>query len=130
MILLSEGLLILLWVGMAYWHSRLIKKERPVKHGWWGLLSVLLIAAASMVLFLCHEIKLSQILPYQIAQACARPVVFNVCLNRFRRLSWNHTSTTTTSIIDQVEYRLFGPRAWIVEIALAVIFLFINFLVL
>lgn len=128
MIWLSEGLLILIWVSMAYWHFQLIKNERPIKHGWWAALSGAMIAAATAWTWpLLHGWNH---VSYALAQGCSRAVVFNVCLNLFRGDPWNHTSTTTTSIIDQLEYRLFGQRAWIVEIVLAVIFLFINFLVL
>lgn len=124
MIWLSELILILITVVIAFWHSRLIKSGHPIKHGWWALVSCILIAGATW--WVWPELSDIEIVLYVTAQGCSRLVVFNVSLNLFRGLSWKYASPTTTSIIDQLEGRLFGSRVWISEIILAFTFLILQ----
>lgn len=124
MIWLPELILIVLTVGIAYWHSRLIKAGRPILHGVWAFVAGVLIAAATW--WVTHYLTHLQVILFAIAQGCARLVVFNISLNLFRGLSWKYSSPATKSIIDQLERRLFGGRVWIVEAALTVIFLTIQ----
>jgi hypothetical protein len=125
MIWLPELILILLTVGIAYWHSRLIRSGRPIKHGWWAVIAGVLIAAATW--WEWPNLSDLQLILFAVAQGCSRLVVFNVSLNLFRGLSWTYTSPTTTSVIDQLEGRLFGGRAWITEAMLGLVFLIIQF---
>jgi hypothetical protein len=126
MIRLSELILMVLSIGMAYWQSRLIKKNRPIYHGLWAAAVAILILAAGWwvrgSLVLTYKFIL-----YGIAQASIRLAVFNVCLNRFRGLDWNYVSKSTTSIIDQIEYDLFGARVWFIETFLTVVFIVLQF---
>lgn len=124
MIWWSQLILIALTIGIAYWHSRLIKAGRPIRHGLWAALAGALIAAATWRVW--PELSDLQLVLYVTAQGCSRLVVFNVALNAFRGLSWKYTSPTTTSVIDQLEGRLFGGRTWLSEIALGIIFLIIQ----
>jgi len=124
MIWLPELILILLTVGIAFWHSRLIKAGRPIQHGWWGLLAGALIAGATW--WVWPDLSDLQLVLFVTAQACSRLAVFNISLNLFRGLSWKYSSPTTTSVIDQLEGRLFGGRAWITECILGLIFLIIQ----
>jgi len=124
MIWLPETVLILLTIAIAYWHSRLIKAGRPILHGLWAAVAGILIAAGSWLVW--PMLSGHQFILFVIAQGCARLVVFNVSLNLFRGLSWLYTSPSTTSVIDQIERRLFGGRVWLVEATLTVIFLIIQ----
>lgn len=124
MIWLAELLLIVITIGIAYWHSRLIKSGRPIKHGWWGLLAGMLIAAATW--WVWPTLSGLQVMLFIIAQGCVRLFVFNIALNLFRGLSWKYTSMSTTSVIDRLESRLFGGRVWLSEIILAIIFLILQ----
>lgn len=113
-------------LAMAWWHSRLIKAGRPIRHGWWSALYIILVVGAIGLFW--------QSLPgwapagiFALACACGRLVVFNIALNRFRGLSWTYVSAGTTSIIDKISIRLFGSRVWIFEAVLAVIFVILQF---
>jgi hypothetical protein len=124
MIWLPELLLILVTIAIAYWHSWLIKVGRQIKHGWWATVAGVLIAGATW--WVWPDLSDLQLILFVTAQGCARLVVFNVSLNLFRGLSWKYTSPTTTSVIDQLEGRLFGGRAWITEAMLGLAFLIIQ----
>ncbi|HEY4207967.1 MAG TPA: hypothetical protein VGM31_14185 [Puia sp.] len=127
MIWLPQLILILLTIAIAYWHSRLIKSGRPIKHGLWAFVAGVLIAGATW--WVWPDLSDLQLVLYATAQGCARLVVFNVSLNLFRGLSWKYVSTTTTSVIDQLEGRLFGGRVWISEIMLTIIFIILQFFI-
>lgn len=124
MIYLSELVLIILTVGMAYWHSRLIAAGRPIKHDWWAALFAILVAGA--VVLLWYRLTVAQWGLYAGAQFIGHLVVFNVALNRFRGLPWTYTSTSTGSILDKIELRLFGSKVWLLEIFLGVVYLSIQ----
>jgi hypothetical protein len=111
MIYLSEIALLGISVLEAWWQARLIAGGRPIFHGWWALAYATLIAVTVFLLRLSVE----QTALFVGAQGCGHLVVFNISLNRFRGLPWNYVSATSTSLIDKLEYRLFGTRAWVVE---------------
>lgn len=126
MIYLAEFILVgPVTVGMAYWHSRLIQANRPIRHAWWASLyaSLLLIA----VLLLQKQLPEWHILTFALACLIGRLIVFNVALNLLRGLSWDYTSATSTSVLDKIERRLFGSRVWLAEVVLGVIFIFLQF---
>lgn len=118
-----EIALILCWALMAAWQANLIKKQRPIKHGWWAALSGVLIAGATWK---------SELQPWwpMVAfagmQGIARLVVFNVLLNLFRGEKWNYYSATSGSILDKIEIALYGVKAWVLEVGLAIIFILYN----
>lgn len=123
MIYLSELALIGVTVLEAWWQARLIAAGRPIFHGWWALAYAGCIALAAYLL----RLTLEQAAVFVGAQGCGHLVVFNITLNRFRGLPWTYESTTTTSILDKIETWAFGPRAWILEIILAFIFVILQF---
>lgn len=122
--LLLEAILILCWLGMAAWHAHLIKANKPIEHGRWGLAASFLIVSACWIYGNGRPIW--QIGLFALAQVCSRLVVFNIFLNLFRGKKWNYTSSVTTSIIDRLELRLFGGRVWLLEAILAALFMGIQ----
>lgn len=84
-------------IWMAYHHSQLIKANKPIKHGWWGALYLGAITPFAILFGWLY-------FPLLILQ---RGVVFSPALNLFRGLPINYISSTTTSIIDRLEYSLF-----------------------
>lgn len=126
MINLSQGILAVLWVLMALWHSFLIKHNRPIKHGWWSVISAALIFGAAVFVWPHLPGRLHHA-EYLAAQGISRLVVFNVSLNLFRRLSWDYSSPTSTSILDLLERRLFGGRVWLLEVILACVFFILQY---
>lgn len=114
MIYLAEILFVALNVGMAAWEAHLIHQERPIKHGWWALLYVALIAAVwfwqkNPVLCVCAVL--------------IREVVFSPALSYFRELPFFYRSKTTGSVIDKWEGALIVP----VYIASAVALIILQF---
>lgn len=82
---------------MAWYHARLIRRHKPILHGWWatGYLATVIVFCllygwwwAPVLIFL-------------------RALVFSSALNRFRGLPINYISRTTGSVIDKLEYKLF-----------------------
>lgn len=125
MIYLVQLILLGLSVLEAWWHSVLIRENRPIKHGWWALAYICLILAA--VGWQCGNLTpLYKIGLFAAACGAGHLVVFNIALNRFRRLSWQYISPTSTSLIDELEYRIAGQRVWLVEAFFALIFLTIQ----
>jgi hypothetical protein len=127
MIYLIEFILVLpVNLAIAWWHSRLIKAGRPIRHGAWSVLYAALIAIAIWVCWteLPH---VGQMSVFALACACGRLAIFAPALNLFRGLSLTYVSKTSTSIIDRIEVRLFGVRAWLVEIGAAILFIILQF---
>ena len=99
MIFAGEIALIGINILMAWWHSKLISAGKPIKHGFWGFLylifsGLLSFAFSSLVLF--------------IASLFIRKVVFDLSLNLFREKPLFYVSSSTTSIIDRIHFKLFG----------------------
>jgi hypothetical protein len=84
-----------LW--MAYYHSQLIKANKPIKHGYWAALYLFAVLVWSVIFGWLYA-------PLLILQ---RGVVFSPALNLFRRLPINYISSSTTSVIDRIEMWLF-----------------------
>lgn len=125
MINLSQAILAVLWVLMAAWHAFLIHEQEPIKHGWWALVAAVFIAAAFWKVWpLLDNWSRAE---YLTAQGISRLVVFNVSLNLFRRLPWDYSSPTSTSILDKLERRLFGGRVWLLEVVLACVFFILQY---
>lgn len=112
-------------LAIAMWHARLIKQNLPIRHGLWAGLYAALIA---MAIWLQPAMpRVGQIAVFALAASCGRLAIFAPALNIFRGLSLTYVSKTSTSVIDKIEVRLFGARAWIVEIFAAVVFIVLNF---
>lgn len=94
---------VILMVGvnlcMAWHHTDLIERGRPIRHGWWAL-GYLALAALFAVL--------NRSILLMVDLCLVRKVVFDLSLNLMRGLPLFYVSRTTTSIIDQIHYRLFG----------------------
>ena len=122
MIYLVEIGLLAITVIEAWWHSVLIKENRRIEHGLWAA------AYAGLIIpeyWFIHPVF--TFILFALACGLGHLVVFNICLNRFRGLPWNYISPTTTSIIDKLEYRMFGGREWVVEIFCALTFILLQF---
>ena len=123
MVYISEISLVILWALMALWQAHLIKNNRPILHGWWAFVSGSFISISCLCL---PNAKISTISIYVTAQCCMRLSSFNIFLNLFRGEKWYYTSSTSGSILDKIEIRLFGEKMWLLEIFLLVVFLAIN----
>lgn len=111
-------LFIALNIGLAWYHAKLIRENKPIYHGWWAagflaIAGIVSLLAGSWILFilLCLE----------------RLVVFNVALNVFRGLPPFHVSLTTTSILDKLQRKLVGTNGWIVPLIVTVVCIVLNF---
>jgi hypothetical protein len=111
-------------LAVAWWHKRLIKDDRPIVHGLWAALYAVLIAVAAWLL---PGMSIGKIAAFALAASCGRLAIFAPALNLMRGLSLTYISKTSTSIIDKMEVRLFGTRAWLVEIIAGVIFFILQF---
>jgi hypothetical protein len=104
-------------IAMAWWHAKLIKENRPIKHGWWGLAYVVAAAATSFI---------SKDWILFILLLLIRKLVFDLSLNIFRGLPPFHISLTTTSIIDKLQRKLFGTNGALVAIVYGAVILLLN----
>lgn len=97
-VLIGNLLFLALNIGMAWHHSRLIRQNKPILHGlWaWGYLTAVIMFA----IFYGHWW-----LPVLIF---LRALLFSPALSLFRGLPINYISRATGSIIDKLEYRVFG----------------------
>lgn len=113
---------------MAWWHSRLIKKERVIRHDLWALVYVASIAAG---VYLVRQdlTMLHQVLVFGLACLFGRLAVFPIALNLWRGLGVDYVSTGTTSTVDKLEYRLFGKRAWVVDIVAGATTIILTFFI-
>lgn len=102
---------------IAWWHARLIKQQRPIKHGWWGLAYII---AAGVASFIAKDWILLVLLLLN------RKLVFDISLNLFRGLPPFHVSLTTTSIVDNWQRKIFGRNGFIVAVICAVLILGLN----
>jgi hypothetical protein len=109
---------------MANWQAHLIKEIRPIRHGWWAALSGLLIAGAT---WCASPDPWWPMVDFVVAQCASRLAAFNFFLYLFRGLPWNYVSPTSTSILDRLEYRLFGTKAWVIEVLLGASYITYQF---
>lgn len=95
-------ILIAVNILMAWWHSRLLKQSRPIKHGWWGLSYIVL---AAFLAYLSGSILVG------VNSLFIRKVFFDTSLNLFNGRAIFFVSRETTSIIDKWHYKLFGMHS-------------------
>src|SRR3954468_22229654 len=112
---------------MAWWHSRLIKAGKEIRHVWWASAYASLTSIA--VILLEDDLPSWRVAAFAGAILLGRLPVFNITLNLIRGKKWNYSSPTTTSIIDQMERRLFGGRVWIAEVVAGAICITLTFFV-
>ncbi len=101
MIYAAQILLVIINIWMAWYHARLIRRGITPYHGWWGLAYAVVAGVICLLLHSWWMILLSLLI---------RKVVFDLALNRFRKLKWFYISTSTTSLFDKAHNALYGNR--------------------
>lgn len=97
-VLLGNAIFLALNILMAWHHARLIRQNKPILHGLWA---AGYLAAVIVFCFLYGWWWLPVLI-------FLRALVFSPALSLFRSLPINYISRTTGSIIDKMEYRVFG----------------------
>lgn len=100
-LLINNLIFIALNLAMAHYHSRLIKQGKRIRHGLWAA-GYLAAVGIFCLLFTWW---------YLPALVFLRGVVFSPALNIFRGLGISYISTSTTSVTDRLEYKVFG-NSW------------------
>jgi hypothetical protein len=106
---LSQAFLIAFNIWMARYHSRLLKRDKKIKHGLWGGLYLAL--AGGLSLWFGWWFFLSTLL--------LRKFLFDTALNLYNGRAIFFVSKETTSIIDRVHYWAFGLHSEIYQVAYA-----------
>ena len=94
---------------MARYHSRLLKKDKKIKHGLWG--GLYLAVAGGLSICFGWRFFLSTLL--------LRKFLFDTALNLYNGRAIFFVSKETTSIIDRVHYWAFGKHSEIYQVAYA-----------
>jgi hypothetical protein len=102
MLILIQIAFVLINIWMAKHHANLISDDRPIKHGWWGLLYLFLAGVVSIY---------EKSIPLFIFLLLGRKIVFDISLNLFRGLPTFYVSKTTTSIVDKIHNLIFGNKS-------------------
>lgn len=95
-LIINQLLYLAFTIGMAYYHSRLIKKNKPIKHGWWALAAIGVAGLFGLINWLYIPIMLMM-----------RALVFSPILSKFRGLRWDYLSRSTGSVLDRIEAKIF-----------------------
>ena len=103
---LSQVFLIAFNIWMARYHSRLLKKDKKIKHGIWG--GLYLVLSAAITCFLGDLWLL-------ISCILLRKFLFDIALNLYNGRGPFHVSTETTSVIDRIHYKLFNIHSEIYQ---------------
>lgn len=104
-IYISQAFLIAFNIWMARYHSRLLKKDKKIKHGLWG--GLYLLVAGGLSLCFGWWFFLSTLL--------LRKFLFDTALNLYNGRAIFFVSKETTSIIDRVHYWAFGLHSEIYQ---------------
>jgi len=115
---------------MAIWHKHLIvDKKINIKHGLWAAIFCSLIIA---IMLWRHSFflpfKLLTII-FPIACLIGHRLVFDISLNKLRKLPWDYLNPDGKSIIDKLEYGFFGKKIWISKLILCIIFIILQFFI-
>ena len=108
-IYISQAFLIAINIWMARYHSRLLKKDKKIKHGLWG--GLYLAVAGGLSICFGWWFFLSTLL--------LRKFLFDTALNLYNGRAIFFVSKETTSIIDRVHYWAFGIHSEIYQVAYA-----------
>ena len=95
---LSQVFLIAFNIWMARYHSRLLTRDRKIKHGLWGGLYL----AIAGWLSLCFGWW------FFASTMLLRKFLFDTALNLYNGRGLFFVSHETTSIIDRIHFKLFG----------------------
>lgn len=90
---------------MAWWHSRLIKADRPILHGYWGGGYLL---AAALVAFIGYGWEGKMLFLLLLLN---RKFVSDISLNLFRGKNVFYVSKTTASLVDKAYYFVFQDKS-------------------
>lgn len=112
-----QAVLIAFNIWMAKYHAAMLKRDKYPKHGWWGLLYLLV---TGLFCFISGSWVLA------IVSLLLRKVVFDAALNLYNNRPLFFVSTETSSIIDKIHYKLFGNRSEIYMLIYLVALIFIN----
>ena len=104
---LSQVFLIAFNIWMARYHSRLLKKDKKIKHDLWGGLYV---AVSLSITCLFGDLWLL------IACFLLRKFLFDTALNLYNGRGLFFVSQETTSIVDKIHFKLFGIHSEIYQI--------------
>ena len=85
-------------IVMAWWHSVLIKQNKPIYHGLWTAIYLIIVGSISI---LVSDVS-AQIVPLVLYCIVVRKPFFDISLNLFRGKEWYHVSETTTSFWDDI----------------------------
>jgi hypothetical protein len=137
MMYLSELLLVIPSILMAWWHFKLIGRGKKILHGVWA--GVFCIPLAIAIYLLRHKllgeykeagnffseiwerlIQWKAVIIYIICQLCIRLIAFNLILNKLRKEPFDYESPDPKSIIDKIEYKIFGKRIGVLYVILGV----------
>lgn len=104
---------------MAWWQARLIRNNRPIKHGWWALLYSVCLGAA-------FWITRNPLVP--IAGVFIRECFFAPVLNFLRKPSkpFFYRNPSGTSILDQVQGAVYVPVYIVSWLALIILQLYLH----
>jgi len=105
-IYISQAFLIAFNIWMARYHSRLLKRDKKIKHGLWGGLYVALCIAITCFL---GDLWLL------LACFLIRKFLFDISLNLYNGRGIFFVSKETTSIIDRVHFWAFGEHSEIYQ---------------
>jgi hypothetical protein len=117
-----QSIFIAVNIFMAFIEAKLIEANVKIKHGWWaaGYAAIIII-----IVFLTKDW-------WWVGEGILiRAIIFDAFLNVFRGLPVSYTSSTTTSVIDDLERGVFNNN-WkaqkIAYVALYAVVLFLHLL--
>lgn len=114
---LNEIVFLIIQIGLAYDHSKLIKNNQKIEHLWWAMLSALI------VLFFVYISKFNWL--FGLTLIVERFLFFSIALNLFRRLPlfYINPDAQNASKID----KLLKPYYLIVWFTCLIIFIILQF---
>lgn len=118
MAVIVQLIYVLFCIGLAFINYQVIKADNRVYHAVNGLCHAAFIAAAYL---LCREWLLFIILPL------LGGVTFDIALNLFRGLPINYSSSSTKSIIDRWERKVFADDGYAPKIIYLFLLILLNF---
>lgn len=115
----AQGIILAINILMAWYHARLIKADRPIRHGWWAALYITLCGA------LCLFAESGWLAIFAIL---IRKPLFDVSLNYFRGKPLFYVASDPDSLIDDIHLTLFGKKNEWYLLFYAVAALIVSFL--
>lgn len=104
---------------MAWWHAKLLKQNRKIKHALWGGLYLVVAGVLSVVL---------ASLPFFACSLFVRKVFFDTALNHYNGRNIFYVSRETTSIVDRIHFKLFGIHSEMYQTVYFLVIVIFNIL--